>query len=133
MLNKNQQIVFVCIGLIVGLLAMSIYRPVEAQGLFLRPPFDSTFRLTSFFDHSFPNYGDDNQMTIYTGESVVDCSPHCYEGHSGYDWAMPQVGTPILAAASGIVETADDVSNTGYGKRVVLKHSGNYWIEWQQW
>ncbi len=63
---------------------------VAAGGIPLRPPFVGTYRLASFFDHYYPNYtaDPDGRITIYTGENVADCSPHCYRGHSGYDWSM---------------------------------------------
>jgi murein DD-endopeptidase MepM/ murein hydrolase activator NlpD len=81
--------------------------------------------MTSFFDHHYPNYGTDNEITIYTGESVADCSPHCYEGHPGYDWSMV-TGTPVLAAAGGVVRVRID-STTGYGRRLVIDHENGYY------
>lgn len=109
------------------LLHLGLYRSLKvkaAGGISLRPPFDGTYRLTSFFDHNYPNYGHDNEVTIYTGESVANCSPHCYEGHPGIDWSMG-TGTPVLAAADGIVR-ARRQSTTGYGWRIVIEHSNGY-------
>jgi murein DD-endopeptidase MepM/ murein hydrolase activator NlpD len=98
---------------------------IEAAGsIVLQPPFDGTYRLTSFFDHTDPDYTQDNEVTIYSGESVADCSPHCYEGHPGYDWDL-STGTPVLAAADGTVEDVV-VSGTGYGNRVVIEHDNGY-------
>jgi murein DD-endopeptidase MepM/ murein hydrolase activator NlpD len=117
------------IGAIVILLGLVVWvnpSKVAAQSIILRPPYDGTYRLTSFFDHSYPNYGEDNQITIYTSEAVLDCSPHCYQGHSGYDWAMPQEGTPILAAADGIVEELT-LSANGYGNSIILELSNGYY------
>ena len=54
----------------------------------LRVPFDGTYRLTSYFDHTTPDFTPDSDVTIYTGESVASCSPYCYHGHNGIDWAM---------------------------------------------
>ncbi len=100
---------------------------VKAAGIALRPPFDGTYRLTTFFDHHYPDYGDDNEITIYTGESVGDCNPHCYEGHNGYDWGIPE-GTPVLAAADGVVIAAGCVSdNDPYGRKVIVGHAGGYY------
>lgn len=96
-----------------------------AKPISLRPPFDGTHRLTAFFDHHYPNYADDGQVTIYTGEAVANCSPHCYNGHSGTDWAL-ETGTPVLAAADGIVRGRAQLS-TGYGWRIVLEHAGGYY------
>ena len=95
-----------------------------AGSISLRPPYNGTYRLTSFFDHNYPNYGTDNEITIYTGESVADCSPHCYEGHPGYDWSMIQ-GTPVLAASDGVV-TETFVSNILYGNSIVIQHDNGY-------
>ena len=118
---------FLCIFLLVVASVTTLTSPqeVEAAGVALRPPFDGTYRLTSFFDHHYPNYGHDNEITIYTGESVPDCNPHCYEGHNGYDWGMP-VGTPVLAAADGVVEVARCAWDS-YGFKVIVRHSGGYY------
>lgn len=43
--------------------------------------------------------------------------------HTGVDWAAP-TGTPIIAAADGVVEKAG--WSSGYGKQTVLKHMGGY-------
>jgi len=53
-----------------------------------------------------------------TGESVV-----FYDGHDGYDWALPS-GTPIVAAAAG---TVTSVGYEGcYGWTVELDHGNGY-------
>lgn len=90
----------------------------------LRPPFSGTYPLTSFFDHRYPNYVKDNEITIYTGESVTNCSPHCYHGHPGYDWGMSE-GTPVLAAADGTVRETFE-SAVLYGNSIVLEHENGY-------
>jgi len=92
----------------------------NANGATLRPPYNGQHPLTSFFDHYYPNYGSDDGVNIYTGESVSDCSPHCYQGHPGYDWSMNE-GTPIYAVTDGIVENRA-VSATGYGNRIIIIH-----------
>lgn len=45
------------------------------------------------------------------------------KGHKGIDYALP-VGTPVLAAADGIVERAG-VDNTGYGNMILIRHLWN--------
>jgi len=45
------------------------------------------------------------------------------KGHKGIDYALP-VGTPVLAAADGIVEKAG-VDNTGYGNMILVRHTWN--------
>lgn len=106
---------------------------VQAAGVALRLPFDGVYRMTAAFDHQYPNYTRDGSITIYTGESASDpnrCDPtatatYCYDGHNGYDWGMG-VGTPVLAAADGIVEVARCEWNN-YGFKVVVKHSNGYY------
>jgi murein DD-endopeptidase MepM/ murein hydrolase activator NlpD len=44
--------------------------------------------------------------------------------HSGIDIAYPR-GTPIHAAKSGVVVTAEKKS-TGYGYRIIINHGGGY-------
>jgi len=112
----------VILALVVGLHAATV---AKAGGISLRPPYTGTYRLTSFFDHHYPNYGHDNEITIYTGESVADCSPHCYEGHPGYDWAM-NTGTQVLAAADGIVRERFE-SNVLYGNSIAIEHDNGYY------
>lgn len=43
--------------------------------------------------------------------------------HRGVDWAAPR-GTPILAAGNGTVKSAG--WSSGYGRRIVLKHTNGY-------
>mgnify|MGYP000943110062 FL=1 len=45
------------------------------------------------------------------------------KGHKGIDYALP-VGTPVLAAADGIVEKAG-VDSTGYGNVIIIRHLWN--------
>ena len=108
------------------LFGTGLFRPsqVSAAAVTLRPPFNGTYRLTSFFDHNYPNYVDDNEITIYTGESVTDFNPHSYAGHNGYDWAMSN-GTPVLAAAGGLVIRAQWWG--GYGNQIVIEHGNGYY------
>jgi len=99
----------------------------QAQpGLQISPPFSGTYRMTAYFDHYFPRYTSDpdGRVTVYTGENTATCAPYCYRGHSGYDWSMP-VGTPVRAAADGVVEGVME-SSTGYGNRVVIRHADGY-------
>ena len=48
---------------------------------------------------------------------------HSRELHTGIDLAAAH-GTPVAAAASGVVEFAG--RQTGYGKLVIVRHAGNY-------
>jgi len=45
------------------------------------------------------------------------------KGHKGIDYALP-LGTPVLAAADGIVEKAG-VDSTGYGNVIIIRHLWN--------
>ncbi len=117
------------IGFIMALLVISFsieHVSGAMGGIGLRPPFNGTYRLTSFFDHYYPQYASDPDglVTIYTGEKVANCSPHCYRGHPGYDWSMA-TGTQVLAAADGIVRERTQ-SNTGYGWRIVIEHKSGH-------
>ncbi len=47
-----------------------------------------------------------------------------WRAHKGVDYPAP-TGTPVLAAADAIVDTAE-YQNNGYGKLIVLKHHGAY-------
>lgn len=55
-------------------------------GVTLRPPFNnaadgSTYRITSYFDHYYPNYTGDPDapnITVYTGETVTQGNPYEY-------------------------------------------------------
>jgi murein DD-endopeptidase MepM/ murein hydrolase activator NlpD len=94
-------------------------------GIVLHPLFNGTYRLTSYFDHTDPDYTHDNDVTIYTGESVASCSPYCYHGHNGIDWGMP-TGTDVLATAAGVVEIARYRGDDGYGCRIQLDHGNSY-------
>ena len=67
----------------------------------LKKPFDGNYPITQ-------KYGEK-----YTNEA----------GHNGIDYALP-IGTPVLAAADGIVYSAG-INSTGYGTCVMLKHTWN--------
>lgn len=107
------------------------------------------FRLTSYFDHSNPNYTVDGVLTIYTKErgrqehGCADCywsggtqvcgyhtETNCggrriyYDGHPAIDYAFP-LNTPIAAAAPGIALQRDIL-----GYAVVIDHGGGYWSKY---
>jgi len=60
----------------------------------------------------------DYPITQRFGETFTDP-----KGHKGIDYALP-LGTPVLAAADGIVERAW-VDNTGYGNVIIIRHLWN--------
>jgi murein DD-endopeptidase MepM/ murein hydrolase activator NlpD len=120
-----------------------VHRVNAAGGISLRPPFDGSYAVNSWFDHDGPNYvPKDGYLTIYTGETVVDCNPpttfsYCYDGHSGIDFALPS-GTPVLAVADGTIYTVVDSGNLGYGRHVYIQHNDGsftlyghltYWVD----
>ena len=91
-------------------LAILLVQPVQAGGgVMLRPPFDGTYRLTAYFDHESPNYGDDDYIWIYNGERrpansqndnpACTGDPYPYDGHDGWDWSMV-TGTHFFKAFS---------------------------------
>jgi len=57
--------------------------PARDPNQILREPFNGSPRITSYFDHRYPNYAADGQITIYTGETTSSCAPYCYNGHMG--------------------------------------------------
>ena len=93
---------------------------------FLRRPFSGQYPVTSFFDHDLPiRWRDVNgRQLTFSGERAVGL-----DGHEGYDFAMPE-GTPLLAAAAGIVTRAgwgDESLCPPLGRsvrnlRVVIRH-----------
>ncbi|MDY7077405.1 MAG: peptidoglycan DD-metalloendopeptidase family protein, partial [Chloroflexota bacterium] len=117
----------VCATLFLSLLPAIASPAVAGGGIVLRPPFNGTYRLTSYFDHYEPTYGNDpdGDVTIYTGETTDSCDPYCYRGHNGIDWAMP-TGTDVLASAAGIIELIQDPGDTGYGCLARLDHGNGY-------
>ncbi len=113
-------------------------QPAHAGGgVVLRPPFDGTYRVTAYFDHENPNYGDNNYIWIYNGERRPANSqndnpprtgnPYPYDGHDGWDWSMI-TGTNVLAAAAGNVVVAEWGNwGGGYGRTIVISHGNNYY------
>jgi len=69
---------------------------------FLLSPFHGAYPVTNVFDHDLPLSWDDRngRVLAWWGDSI-----EALDGHMGYDWVMPE-GTPLLAAASGIVTRA---------------------------
>lgn len=103
-------------------------------GVVLRPPFNGTYRVTSYFDHQNPNYVGDNWIWIYNGERVASSlpnhtgEPYPYDGHDGWDWSMG-TGTDILAAAAGTVVLSTD--NWGcYGHTIIINHGNSYYTQY---
>jgi murein DD-endopeptidase MepM/ murein hydrolase activator NlpD len=69
---------------------------------FLHRPFAGEYPVTNVFDHDLPvSWSDHNGVVLaWWGDTV-----QALDGHMGYDWVMPE-GTPLLAAAAGIVTHA---------------------------
>jgi murein DD-endopeptidase MepM/ murein hydrolase activator NlpD len=117
-------------------LAILLVQPVQAGGgVMLRPPFDGTYRLTAYFDHESPNYGDDDYIWIYNGERrpansqndnpACTGDPYPYDGHDGWDWSMV-TGTHVLAAAAGqVVISQNDYGS--WGHTIIIAHDNGYY------
>jgi len=78
---------------------------------FFEKPFASNFPVTNLFDHDLPFlWVDDNgHMFDHAGTRRNVGEPGAYiDGHSGYDWIMPE-GTSLKAVAAGEVVRAEDV------------------------
>ncbi len=94
-------------------------------------PFAGDFRLVNFFDHNLP-FEFDTTPGIANGFQLTWWGERTFgiDGHSGYDWKLPE-GTPILAAADGTVVFAGSLSpffcpvlnTTTIGVRITIDHS----------
>lgn len=80
---------------------------------FLFPPFLGSPALTEGFDHRGELAVSDGRQLDRAGRFVAGRS-----GHHGNDWGL-RMGTPVLAAADGVVVEAGDVGPVRCGKRVV--------------
>ncbi len=58
-----------------------------------------------------------------TAKGYISCPIYGYYGHTGTDIAT-DYGTPVYAAASGIVTKAQ-FGRTGYGYHIIINHGGN--------
>jgi murein DD-endopeptidase MepM/ murein hydrolase activator NlpD len=66
-------------------------------------PFAGAFAIGNFFDHDKPIIPNDTNGYLLTLCGARDTRQ--VDGHSGYDWGMPE-GTPLLAVADAVVLTA---------------------------
>jgi murein DD-endopeptidase MepM/ murein hydrolase activator NlpD len=127
--NSSKHILVAILAGLATVLMLLSSAAASAGAARFRPPFDGTRRLTVFFDHQTPRCywaGQpvcDGYVWIYTGERVVDSTPHPYDGHEGIDWSMSD-GTPIYATASGAIVAFGTVG--GYGDRIVVDHQNGY-------
>lgn len=104
--------------------------------------FTATFntRITSKFDHEYPNYSDNDWLLPYTGVPVYnpggvwacDLGVSCYDGHDAYDIddrcpAQAPCSDPsaVYAAAEGEITQAGWLDNVG-GCQIVVDH-GDGW------
>ena len=88
---------------VISLIIILMFSNTNAQiTAFLSSPFEGEYSLLATFDHEYPIYSN-SQGTIltYWGERII----LAYDGHKGYDWALPK-GSPVYAAADGIVTFA---------------------------
>ncbi len=119
------------------------YANAQTTSPFLNRPYYGTKSITSYFDHEFPNYAQNNIFTRYDGVlwtntpvDAINCNTgiNCYDGHDGIDFGnfdpLSNYYEPVLAAASGYVARAEwDNSNNryfGYGLVIEISHSNGY-------
>jgi murein DD-endopeptidase MepM/ murein hydrolase activator NlpD len=153
----------VCLGILalcvaLALLRLAISPPQQARAdeqatptpttiPFLRPPFVGSYRITSYFDHHFPNGNWDDTIVIHGGEQasaidgIMDRLPTFrggyrlstseryiyYDGHNAIDYGTG-AGTTILAAAPGkVVFAGAQPSSCGSPLQYVsIAHEGGY-------
>lgn len=80
---------------------------------FLHRPFEGERRFSGVFDHGDPSRENDFRQLTTWGTWTWG-----RRGHAAYDWPMP-VGTPVLAAADGVVHVAGDAGPTRCGAEQV--------------
>lgn len=95
-----------------------------AYAVKFRRPFEQVYRVNYGFDH-------DDNLAMGNCQDY-QCQTTCYDGHRGTDYGTP-VGTPVLAAAPGIVTEVHngcpDYGGQGdqcggfFGNHVFLEHS----------
>jgi len=107
-----------------GALVVKKTPPAPPPSGFLYRPWQAGVRVRhlAYFDHHYPTVDtqahDDGVMVNYLGAHDVQ-----YDGHDGNDFAFPDqlIGTPILAAATGIA-----YASTHRGNGVYINHPGGY-------
>jgi hypothetical protein len=96
-------------------------------------------RITSLFDHRYPDYAKDQKLLLYTGIELDDPSGvpcrfgfNCYDGHDAYDIddrcpAQCPCSKPsaVYPAADGEIVQAGWLDNIG-GCQIIIDH-GNGW------
>jgi len=112
---------------------------------FLSPPYGGWTSIVSYFDHDSPNFLRDGLVVTTTGLQAQPDGVHqaadfpaywsnrlrqyvYYDGHNGYDFDISY--QPVYAAAPGKVIFAryeyPTMPASGYGKMVMIAHSGGY-------
>ncbi len=97
--------------------------PPPAQEPFLWPPYGGSPVALSYFDHEYPTFEESGTILTYSGER----GHGSYDGHDGWDYALP-AGSPVLAAAAGRVVFAGflDTGCATPAGLVVLDHGQGY-------
>ncbi len=157
---KRYIITLVCVFLALIIFAASTESPIPvyAQGggePRFSYPGAGRFELTSYMDHTNPNYTVDDDLTIYTTERGLEnngcadislcywsggmkvCGYYTesgcggrqiwYDGHPGIDYGFP-MNTPVAAAAAGTSYRYTYSSSQTYA--VVTDHGSDYWSKY---
>lgn len=138
--SKTFHIIFILVLSLHFLLPYGSIDQVNAQSnmFSIITPYYGVKGIRSYFDHSLPNYANNNYFVRYDGQhwtgnvGIANCQnfTNCYDGHNGLDIDMDY--EHVLASASGVVWWANyavpnchNGSNCSYGLQVKIKHIVN--------
>lgn len=146
MFSRSTRPIFMFISLMLwaGIYILGVVvHPIKAQtpDPFLSPPYFGTAKVTSVFDHEYPQY---DEEVNYPGEPEVipttimhhdgiryedtQTDPYGYSGHDGIDYSLSY--QYVLATHAGEVVTAgwqyETNHRAGLGLRIKMSHSSGY-------
>lgn len=113
--------------LILLIVCIVVAWPMSASAQYTLPMNPADYTISSWFDHTSPQYDGDSSSTMTKYDGTTNAS---YNGHNGIDYATGgQQNKPVLAAADGVVKNVQwqnpNDHTQGYGFYVRIYH-GNY-------